>query len=108
MNSLNLKVRTRLSLMNILINENTPAWVIAREKFNLINKIEVHNFEGSIKIQGDFDNQRSYFREDGRLVVYFTNGKIVKTNERWNGQNPVQYFTIEEEITMEEIEDLFE
>ena len=117
MNSLNLKVRTKLSLTDILINENSPAWVVANRNFNLINNIEIHNFEGTLKIKGTFDTERSYFREsDNRLVIFFTNGIIIKTNENWRSQNPVQYFNIdedqisigiEEESKMEDIEDLF-
>jgi hypothetical protein len=91
-----LRLRTRDNLQTLKNQLYSPAWVIAENQVNDIDYVEIYNFEGTQKVFGIFDRERSFRRNDNRLVVYFKLPLIYNlTNFNWfnNGsQNPVNYY----------------
>lgn len=69
MPKLTVQVRTRDDLREVLATGESPAWVLAEDKLQLVTHVQIVNFEGTQIIEGVFDRQASCRREDSRLVV---------------------------------------
>ncbi|NEP13125.1 MAG: hypothetical protein F6K14_23550 [Symploca sp. SIO2C1] len=91
MPKLTLQVRTRQNLLELLAKGESAAWIVAEDKVHRITHIQVVNFDGTQMIEGLFDRNTSFRREDGRLVVKFLDAHIVNCNIQFDGQNPVRY-----------------
>lgn len=90
-----LRLRTNDDLRQLLKQGNSPAWRIAKNRVDSIQKVEIYNFEGTECLKGDFSKAKSVWKKDekdnDRLVVAFENGKIEPASYKWVGQNPVKY-----------------
>lgn len=87
-----LRLRTHHDLREILATGESPAWRIAQEKVDQITDVEIVAFDGKQMIEGVFDRNASYRREDdGRVVVKFLDGRIVNGHSQFPSRNPVQY-----------------
>jgi hypothetical protein len=86
-----LRVRTRHDLGEILAESESPAWRIAKRREALIARVHVVSFDGRQRIEGLFDREGSQRREDGRLIVRFSNARIVACDVRFDSRNPVRY-----------------
>ncbi|EAW34667.1 hypothetical protein L8106_22129 [Lyngbya sp. PCC 8106] len=91
MQKLTLQVRTRDHLLDLLAKSESSAWVVAQDKLEKITHIQVVNFAGTQMIEGVFNREYSYRKDDGRLVIKFVDGRIVNCNVQFDGQNPVRY-----------------
>ena len=85
------QVRTRNNLLELLAKEESQAWVIAEDKVQQITHVQIVNFEGTQMIEGIFDRSASWRRDDNRLVLKFSQGRIVNFQVKFDGQNPVRY-----------------
>ena len=86
-----IRVRTDDDLLSVLAEQASRSWVVGKGMENKISKVEIVNFDGTQRVEGDFD--RSSEREsNGRLVVRFTNGRVVNCQVDFErAQNPVSY-----------------
>ena len=78
-------------MLELLARGESAAWIVAEDKVHRITHIQVVNFEGTQMIEGVFDPNASFRREDGRLVVKFHDGHIVNCHVQFDARNPVQY-----------------
>lgn len=110
--SLTLRLRTRDNLMELLQNLKSGYWKIAKYREPEISKVEIFNWDGSLKLEATFDPSNSKRTEDNRLIVGLSpeDSKIVRCYPpfEWVGQNPVKYFDKnsqdeEEELSSEEV-----
>ena len=74
--TLTVQVRTRPNLLEVLANEESPAWVIAPKRQSHIAQVQVVNWDGTQMVKGEFDRKSSR-RTDGRLILRFLNACIV-------------------------------
>jgi hypothetical protein len=94
MPKLTLQVRTRDNLLELLAQNQTGDWIVARDRIPQITHVQVVNFEGSQMIEGIFDRNASYYLDspnDNRLLVKFLDGRIVNCNVHFTSDNPVRY-----------------
>lgn len=110
--SLTLRLRTKDNLMELLLAGKSGAWKIGKNKEQEISKVEIFNWDGSLKLEATFDLSNSCRTEDNRLVVGLSpeDSRIVRCDPpfEWVGQNPVKYFDKnsqdeEEELSSEEV-----
>jgi hypothetical protein len=87
---LTVQVRTHDSLLELLANGESPAWVIAGDRVPRITNVQFINWDGTQMIEGVFDPV-SPRREDGRLVLRSFDAHIVNCRVTFDGQNPVRY-----------------
>ena len=86
-----LQIRTKDNLEELLKQSNSPAWIIAEAREKDIQQVEIFQFDGKRVLKADFDKDYSFRTQEGRLVVFFKNGKIEDADHKWIGQNPVKY-----------------
>ncbi|MBN3950497.1 MAG: hypothetical protein HWQ38_30140 [Nostoc sp. NMS7] len=91
MSKLILQVRTKDNLLDLLAKSESAAWIVADDKVQKITHVQVVNFPGTQMIEGIFDKNNSYRLDDGRLVLKFSDGRIVNCSIQFNAQNPVHY-----------------
>jgi hypothetical protein len=94
MPKLTLRVRTRDNLLELLAQNQTGDWIVARDRIPQITHVQAVNFEGSQMIEGIFDRNASYYLDppkNNRLLVKFLDGRIVNCNVQFKGENPVSY-----------------
>ncbi|MHC5825139.1 MAG: hypothetical protein ACYT04_57140 [Nostoc sp.] len=91
MSKLILQVRTNDNLLNLLAKSESAAWIVADDKVQKITHVQIVNFPGTQMIEGIFDKNNSYRLDDGRLVLKFSDGRIVNCSIQFNAQNPVHY-----------------
>ena len=95
MPKLTLQVRTRDNLLELLLRNESGAWVVGKDKIQQITHVQVVNFEGTQMIEGVFDRNASHYVDvDGkdRLVIKFLDGRIVNCNIKFdNPRTPVRY-----------------
>lgn len=110
--SLTLRMRTKDNLIELLLAGKSGAWKIGKNKEQEISKVEIFNWDGSLKLEATFDLSNSCRTEDNRLVVGLSpeDSRIVRCDPpfEWVGQNPVKYFDKnsqdeEEELSSEEV-----
>ena len=84
-----LRVRTDDDLLQVLAQQASTSWVVAKGMETEIAQVEIVNFAGTQMIEGDFD-PASERESNGRLVARFTNGRIVNCQiDFGKSQNPV-------------------
>lgn len=112
LSSLTLRLRTKDNLMELLLAGKSEAWKIGKNKEQEISKVEIFNWDGSLKLEATFDLSNSSRTEDNRLIVGLSpeDSRIVRCDPpfEWVGQNPVKYFDKnsqdeEEEPSSEEV-----
>ena len=91
MRYLTLRLRTRRDLSEVLRNGESPAWKIGRKAEPKIEKVEIVKFDGTEMIKAKFDPAASKRRADGRLIVRFTQGRIVPCKIKFPSRNPLRY-----------------
>jgi hypothetical protein len=94
MPKLTLQVRTRDNLLELLAQNQTSAWKVAKYRVQQITHVQVVNFEGTQMIEGIFERNASYYQDppnNNRLVVKFLDGRIVNCNVQFESDNPVRY-----------------
>ncbi|MDF5734855.1 MAG: hypothetical protein PUQ00_03910 [Nostoc sp. S13] len=77
--------------MDLLANSESAAWIVADDKVPKITHVQIVNFLGTQMIEGIFDRNNSYCLDNGRLVLKFSDGRIVNCSIQFNAQNPVHY-----------------
>lgn len=78
-----LRVRTGDNLLELLAQNQTGDWIVARSKIEQITHVQVVNWDGTQMIEGVFDRNASYYLDapnDNRLLVKFLDGRIVNCN----------------------------
>jgi hypothetical protein len=90
--TLTVQVRTRHNLLEVLANEESPAWVSAPKRQSRIAQVQVVNLDGTQMVKGEFDPE-SPRRANGRLILRFRKACIVNCRVDFDGQerNPVRY-----------------
>lgn len=91
MTKLTLQVRTADDLLDLLKSNRSGNWVVARGKEQEIIRIEIVNFDGTQKIDGIFDSEKSFRLDDDRLVIAFTDACVRNCNVSFDSRNPVRY-----------------
>ena len=89
-----LQIRTKDNLADLKRHGNSPSWVISESRINLIESVEIYQFDGKRVLKGIFNKNNSYRNADGRLVVAFSNGIIEDCDFKWIGQNPIKYNSV--------------
>ncbi|MEY2859511.1 MAG: hypothetical protein RLZZ74_3827 [Cyanobacteriota bacterium] len=92
MTKLTIQVRTADNLLDLLKANRSGNWVVAHGKEQEISDGEIVNFDGTQKIEGTFDYEKSHRLDDDRLVIAFKDACICNCNVNFNGRNPVRYF----------------
>lgn len=92
MQKLTIQVRTRDNLLDLLKACKSGAWRVAEDKEQQITDVEIVNFDGTQRIEGIFDGEKSVRQSDGRLVIAFTDACIKNCKVTFDAQNPVRYF----------------
>lgn len=87
---LTLQVRTHNNLLDLLALGESPAWKIDRKKEPKLAAVHIVNWIGTQRIEGTYDRATSERRKDGRLIVRFTDGRIVNCKVRFS-RNPIRY-----------------
>ncbi len=98
MSNLTRQVRTHDNLLELLNRSESGGWVVSREKEREIANVQIVNWDGTQMIQAAFDQSSSYRLKDNekRLVIKFSDGKIINCNVDFDSQNPVRYFLRDE------------
>jgi len=91
MTRLTVQVRTADNLLDLLKATQSGNWVVAQGKEQDITHVEIVNFEGTQKIEGTFEPEKSFRLDDGRLVMAFTDACIRNCSVSFDGRNPVRY-----------------
>ena len=91
MTKLTLQVRTADDLLDLLKSNRSGNWVVAQGKEQEIIRIEIVNFDGTQKIDGIFDSEKSFRLDDDRLVIAFTDACVRNCNVSFDSRNPVRY-----------------
>jgi len=99
-----LKIRTKDNLIELLKKGISSSWKINHSRLEHIQKIEIFDFSGTVKLCADFDRDNSIINENGRISVAFQNGFITKDNFLWIGQNPIKFVNNSQEIELSEEE----
>jgi hypothetical protein len=89
-----LQVRTGDNLLELLAQNQTGDWIVAKSKIEQITHIQVVNWDGTQMIEAVFDRNASFYLDppnDKRLVVKFLDGRIVNCNVQFTSDNPVHY-----------------
>ncbi|MEM9247003.1 MAG: hypothetical protein AAGA67_14850, partial [Cyanobacteria bacterium P01_F01_bin.153] len=82
-----LQIRTRDNLLDLLLKGQSADWKVGQGKEQEITYVEIVNFAGSQRIEAKFDPENSYRLDNGRLVVAFTDGRIVNCQVSFDAQN---------------------
>lgn len=90
MPKLTLQVRTKDNLLELLAKNETGDWLVGKEKIHLITHVQVLNWEGTQMIEGVFDRNASYYKDD-RLMVKFLDGRIVNCKVEVGGRFAFRY-----------------
>jgi hypothetical protein len=77
-------------LLELLAHGESPAWVVAAGRVAKITNVHVVNWDGTQMIEGVFDPDSSR-REDGRLILWFFDARIVDCRVNFDCRNPVRY-----------------
>lgn len=94
MPKLTLQVRTRDNLLELLAQNQTGYWIVARNRISQITHVQVVNWDGTQMIEAVFDRNVSHYEDppnEKRLLVKFLDGRIVNCNIQFNAQQPVRY-----------------
>jgi hypothetical protein len=91
MPKLTLQIRTRDNLAELLTAGESPAWKINVKREPSIDRVRIVNFDGTKMIDGKYERARSHRRNDGRLIVCFSDARIVNCRVSFDGRNPVRY-----------------
>ncbi len=94
MPKLTLQVRTADNLLELLAQNQTGDWIVAKSKIEQITHIRVVNWDGTQMIEAVFDRNASFYLDppnDNRLVVKFLDGRIINCNVEFASQMPVHY-----------------
>ncbi len=88
-----LQLRTKNDCLDtIKYFEQSPAWVISDKKIPKIKKVEIYDHQGKRCLKADFNPDRSYRTNTGRLMVAFDNAEINDCQPPiFKSRNPVQY-----------------
>ncbi len=90
-----LRLRTRDNLLNLLEAGQSGNWIVAQNKEQQIQKVQIFNWDGSLMLEASLNLAKTSRVEDDRLIVGLldADAKITKYNPplRWSGQNPVNY-----------------
>jgi hypothetical protein len=92
MTKLTIQVRTAGNLLNLLKVNKSGNWVVAQGKEKEITNVEIVSFDGTQKIEGNFDAANSFRLDDGWLVIAFTDACIWNCSVSFDERNPVRYF----------------
>jgi hypothetical protein len=84
------QVRTNNNLLGLPARGESPAWVVSPKKEPKIAVVHVVNWDGSQRIEAAYDRAKSERRDDGRLIVRFSDARIMNCKVRFT-QNPVRY-----------------
>jgi|HubBroStandDraft_6_1064221.scaffolds.fasta_scaffold859866_1 hypothetical protein len=90
-----LRLRTRHDLLELLADGQSPAWKIAKDKEQRIGEVHIVNWRGTQRIEATFDKATSKRRDrDGRLIVGFSNARIVNCDVKFSSRNSVRYLPV--------------
>jgi hypothetical protein len=93
-----LQVRTRDNLLELLAQNQTGDWRVARGRIEQITHVQVVNWDGTQMIEAVFDRNASHYidppdekPDEKRLLVKFLDGRIVNCNIQFKGRGVVRY-----------------
>lgn len=93
MRNMTIRLRTRRDLSEVLRNGQSPAWKIARKAEPRIGRVEIVKFDGTEMIAAKYEPATSERRSDGRLIVRFSDGRIVPCEIKFPSRNPLRYIS---------------
>ena len=91
MTKLTIQVRTSDNLIDLLKAQQSGYWTVAQGKEQEISNIQIVNFDGTQRIEAEFNLEHSHRVEDGRLLIAFTNACIRNCRVSFDSRNPVRY-----------------
>ena len=91
MQKLTIQVRTSDNLLDLLKAQRSGCWIIAQGRKKEITHVEIVSFDGSQRIEANFDEESSERLEDGRLVLGLSNACIRNCSVSFDSRNPVRY-----------------
>ena len=87
-----LQLRTEHDLLYLLARGESPAWKVDKKQEPKIVAVQIVNWGGTQRIEATYDRAGSERRmEDGRLIVRFSDARIVNCNVTFKGRNPIRY-----------------
>lgn len=93
--NLTLYLRTRNSLIDLLLAEKSGDWIVGKDKEKQISKIVIYNWDGTLMLEASHDISKSERLENNKLIVGLSSkdAKIVRCNppQKWLWHTSMTY-----------------